>query len=499
MKRSYTYILLALLGLGSAGCNYNFPDPAIPATMTTGTADFSNYVAVGNSITAGFMNGTLYREGQQVAYPAILHRQVFLFNQRITPFVQAEVPSSTGINSDNPTLGRLTNISLCVQENFAPAPVPADVAPQVYFAPYAFKAANRNFSVPGATIGDAMAPGLGSPRTGLGNVTDFRSNPYYIRMASAPGTSTLIGDAVAANPTFFTLWLGSNDALSYATNGGVLTGNGGRLTPPSDFEAQYAAALLALRSRGANGAVATIPDITSIPHFTFIGSSAPRFNLTATQAAQLNFAYQAQGYTANQPLFNEGSNYFLIETHTGAVRQFNPATDFLVLGLSSKSDSLGQGPIVRCGQTVGQRRGMGVISSVETVNIGGTPVPKAYPIPNRFVLDAYEAGLVRQAIGQYNDAIRRVVGRLANNNVAIVDIDAVFRNGITNGIRNPAGKNTVYLDMGPSGAFSLDGIHPTGKGQAIIANEFIRAINAKFAGNIPLVDLSLFPGNQYPR
>ena len=49
----------------------------------------------------------------------------------------------------------------------------------------------------------------------------FATNPYYARFATAPGTSTVLGDALAVNPTFFTFWLGNNDILGYAAGGGA--------------------------------------------------------------------------------------------------------------------------------------------------------------------------------------------------------------------------------------------------------------------------------------
>src|SRR5690606_17421605 len=41
-----------------------------------GNADFSKYIAVGNSLTAGFADGGLYLSGQQVAYPNIITTQL---------------------------------------------------------------------------------------------------------------------------------------------------------------------------------------------------------------------------------------------------------------------------------------------------------------------------------------------------------------------------------------------------------------------------------------
>ena len=46
--------------------------------------------------------------------------------------------------------------------------------------------------------------------------------------------------------------------------------------------------------------------------------------------------------------------------------------------------------------------------------------------------------------------------------------------------------------------FSLDGITPTGRGSALIANEFIKAINEKYQTRIPQTDANSFPGILFP-
>ena len=56
------------------------------------------------------------------------------------------------------------------------------------------------------------------------------------------------------------------------------------------------------------------------------------------------------------------------------------------------------------------------------------------------------------------------------------------------------------------GIFSLDGIHPTNTGFALIANEFIKALNTSFAAGIPPLpvrqiqkdDPLVFPGVGHP-
>ncbi len=71
------FALLAFLGLFLASCSEddtivdNTPPPA-PVNYTSGTADFSNFVAVGNSITAGYSDGALFIDGQTNSFPNML-------------------------------------------------------------------------------------------------------------------------------------------------------------------------------------------------------------------------------------------------------------------------------------------------------------------------------------------------------------------------------------------------------------------------------------------
>jgi hypothetical protein len=44
------------------------------------------------------------------------------------------------------------------------------------------------------------------------------------------------------------------------------------------------------------------------------------------------------------------------------------------------------------------------------------------------------------------------------------------------------------------GFFSYDGVHPSSRGYAIVANEFLKVINQKWNANIPYVDVMSVPG-----
>ena len=48
------------------------------------------------------------------------------------------------------------------------------------------------------------------------------------------------------------------------------------------------------------------------------------------------------------------------------------------------------------------------------------------------------------------------------------------------------------------GTFSLDGVHLTGRGYALIANEFLRVINQKYKSTLPMVNVNSYQGVTFP-
>src|SRR5690606_14923066 len=86
----------------------------------------------------------------------------------------------------------------------------------------------NNMGIPGALSYHLLAPGYGN----AAGVLTGQSNPYFVRFASSPSTS-ILADALAQQPTFFSLWIGNNDVLGYATSGGVGIDQTGNMDPTS--------------------------------------------------------------------------------------------------------------------------------------------------------------------------------------------------------------------------------------------------------------------------
>jgi lysophospholipase L1-like esterase len=224
-------------------------------------ADFSKYVAFGDSLTAGYSSSALARTYQLNSYPALIYRQA---KGTATGFEQPLIsdPGISGLavcNGANPPApcGILRLVSLGVSPTIVPTAgrgVPLNLT---LGRPY------DNIAVPGATVHDLLTTRFG----GFHDVI-LRNNP-----ANPDTAATQLQEGLVLRPTFATLWIGNNDALAAATSGRVI--DGVTLTPLASFEADYRAIANAIAASGAKMAIANIPDVTSIPFVTTVSRFVP--------------------------------------------------------------------------------------------------------------------------------------------------------------------------------------------------------------------------------
>jgi len=215
------------------------PLAAIPAVaVETGKADFSRYVAIGDSLTAGFMSGGLGRTAQLNSYPILIARQA--------------TGDSNGAGFQQPLVSDPGLPAVLELKSLAPltiGPKAGSGQPQNLNLqrPY------NNLAVPGADVHDVVA-----------TVTDNGGLHDLILR----GLGTQLQQAIALNPTFATVWIGNNDVLGAALAGRVIEGV--TITPVANFEADFKTIVNALASRGVEMAIANIPEVTGIPYVTTI-------------------------------------------------------------------------------------------------------------------------------------------------------------------------------------------------------------------------------------
>lgn len=407
-------------------------------SASNGNADFSTYISLGNSLTAGYADGSLYRSAQLNSYPNILAKQFAKVGGG--EFVQPLLTYDYGIIPGKKALGYSTDCTGTTGLGTVD-----DIGQLDEIAPLGYTV--NNLGVPGAKSFHLLAPGYGNPAglpLGL-------ANPYYVRFAGAADAS-VIGDAMAHNATFFSLWIGNNDVLGYATSGGI----GDTITGQQSFAFYMDQLVSNLTLNGAKGVIANLPGITGAAFFNTI----PYNGLVLTEQAQvdgLNAAYSPLGIT-----FNLGQNPFIIADANapGGIRPM--AVGELVL-LTTPQDSL------KCA-------GWGSMT----------------PIADQYILTEAELNNINSAITGYNSTIQAIANQY---NLAFVDMNSYFSE-VESGVVYDGETFTVTYVTG--GVFSLDGIHLTQKGYALVANKFIEAINNTFNATIPVVSTTDYPGIPFP-
>ena len=427
------------------------PHVDVPAP-SAGSLNLSNYVALGNSMSAGYADNALYHGGQEVSYPNLIANQIKLVTGGNTfkqPFVDA---SSVGIGVNQNARYALKPAADCSGAiSLAPVPIANEGDFNILTTSVAANGPFNNMAVPGAKAITTIYPGYGDFTKGPGNF-----NPFFTRMTTNPAGASILTDAIAQNPTFFTMSVGNDDVYTYALAGGAYDA----ITPsagPAGYGFDASIDLIAggMLSNGAKGAIANIPDITSIPFFTTVPYNG--LVIDEQTALALSAAYAPLGIT-----FHAGANGFVIEDGMapGGMRQIQAGEMVL---LSVPQDSL------KCG-------GWGSMK----------------PIPNQFVLTSTEIANVNNAVSAYNTKLKAVADA---NGLAFVDVNAFMSTVKTGIMYNGVGVNAAFVS---GGAFSLDGVHLTPMGNALLANTFIKAINKKFGSSIPMVDATRYRGVAFP-
>ncbi|MBS1634626.1 MAG: hypothetical protein JST26_01805 [Bacteroidetes bacterium] len=418
-----------------------------------GSLDVSRYVSIGNSITSGYADGALYYDGQKVSYAALIAEQFKTigggdFKIPYVPQSSAGVALGGGFP---PAVTARFSLQYATDCLGATSLMPVALSPTENFSffgnnIYASQGPFNNMGVPGARSFHVAYKGFGN----FFNASTGNYNPFYQRMASNVTSSSILGDAEAQNPTFFSVFIGNNDVLGYALSGGASDS----ITSYNHFCASIDTIIEHLTKNGAKGVIGNIPDVTTIPHFTTI----PYNGLTLTQAQ----ADQLNATTSGIFGFHAGPNAFIIEDASAPVGARPMKADELLL-LELPLDS------VKCHY-------MGALT----------------PIPNRYVLTENEIAAIRSATNAFNGKIYLTAKA---KGLAFVDVNRFMQNAKAGIVYNGV---TVNAEFVKGGAFSLDGIHLNPLGNAMLANEFIKAINLEFGSTIPWVDVTKYRGTIFP-
>jgi len=470
-----TVAITLLLAFVLAGCSPD--DPSHPTTLRApqGEEVFGKYVALGNSLTAGYQDAGLVGftsfgmpTGQYYSYPRLIAGQLGLDNSIGNSEFSEPYIAWPGVGSSTPdspanAAGVMyfdTDTGGLNWENTPLVSVPSLLLAATVPTPY------HNLGVPGARLWEVLntsdsassygAP-YGSPNpffdfinraTFFGNteteavVSDLTGQPKTITYQ----TASMARQAIAKGPSLATVWIGNNDVLGGALGGNPVVGDnpllGENITTTGTFQAQYSEMMQLLaggmvQSTGWAPLIlaANIPSITSIPYF---------IDETTFLAAVGAPAWPA-GYAEDD-----------VELFT-----------------------------------------FPVLSWAATAN------PLTDAVPSNYTLTGDEVTTVAGAVGGYNQIIAGVAASVTASGYAqveVVDMNALMAeiSGGTSAYGPTAAVNFMLLlpqfegDIVAAAAatlFSLDGVHPNNKGYGVVANEFLTVLNDLLDTSVPLVNV----------
>jgi hypothetical protein len=508
--KKYNSFWMLTAALVLAACSYDdgIPAPEAPEIpVVAGNADFSRYVALGNSLTAGFSDNALFIEGQRNSFPKLMADQFALAGggEFRVPFMNDNVGGLLvgGIQIQGPRL---------FFNGAGPAVLPGtpttDIT-NILTGPF------NNMGIPGAKSFHLVAPGYGN----LAGVLTGQANPYFVRFASSPNT-TVIADAVAQNPTFFSLWIGNNDVLAFATSGGVGVNQAGNLNPatygsnditdPNVFANVYQGLVDGLTANGAKGAVANIPYVNAIPFFTTIPHNP--IPLDAATANQLNTALIGP-LRQVLTLLGEGDRLQLLQAgNNNPLLIFDEnLTNFapqLTAALTAAGIPAAQAAFL--GATYGQARharnanGFRDYIPLTTQSVIGATNPNlpapfntfgvTSPLLDQHVLTKAEVDMIVAATDSFNQSIQAIAQA---KDLIVIDVNSLLTQ-IASPTGLQAGSFTFKSDFVFGNTFSMDGVHLSARANAYIANIMIDAINLKHGSTLRKYDLSKFPVHYSP-
>ncbi|MDP3149221.1 MAG: SGNH/GDSL hydrolase family protein [Ignavibacteria bacterium] len=442
---------LSFIALVFVGCE----DRSDIAGPTSGTASYDRFVTIGNSITAGYQSGALYKSAQDFAYGKLIAKQVGASFEMPTysdpgtggrmELTAFNLATSTPTIVNNPNVGAPTNLT--------------------YAAPY------NNLGIPGALLYDVL--NAKDSLTCASALLGVPSKPNAMFNLVLRNIGTQFEQAKALNPTLVTLWIGNNDVLGFATSGGFSPTSP---TPAATFDFLYRALADSVKSLNAKVVVANLPDVTAIPFFNTVG---PKVALGTpwTAAGVTGIYYQKHAATAMDATAKVDSLGLL----TGKVDLTLVAGSFV----SFLKDTTGAAWTA-----------LAAYLKIPVSYVKPAFVDVSYPFgfhplnpfPDVLTLDADEITTAKTATASFNASIDSIA---RNRGFAIVNINTFFNqiraNDKTGTYYGGIKFTTGYIS---GGLFSLDGVHPSNHGHAIIANEFIKVINSKWGGNIPLVNVA---------
>ena len=387
-----------------------------------------NMVAMGGGMTAGVRNGGLYRAGQMTAYPNLVARQMGITDFQSPLFADNEANGTGYLQLVDDGIAYPSWKE--VKNNIAT--VKAGSPPEL---PKYMGGMVNNYALPesggliiaGRVVNTNSGDFLGN-RWSTGGVFASRILP-----ANVDDKSVCLRDQMFKQPINFFIIEDDVDMQLTAikNNAGALSFYGCGKSNVGPLMLEYTMDLMKEKANADKGVIFTWPIITDLAYFNWytIEDLKSKANTISISTTRNNESYTLDGST-NNFLFMPTAN-----------------VDALFRNLK-KGDDI-------------------------SITLADTDI-----------LDPQEFTCNTNSIRIYNTSIRQLA---KERGVALVDLEKIYAQIRANTYVSADG---FRVDGSPKGNFfSADGIYPKAIGQAVIANEVIKAINSTYKSSIPLINL----------
>lgn len=440
-----------------------------------GSSKEQKLVAIGDSSTMGIMDIGLKKDFQLHNYPYLIAGQLGIDDNFQQPLVREPgigvYPYKTPITLVNGTL-----VSDYWDKNPTTDEMVAEILPLLENVmldrPY------DNLAVNGARLYDI--------RNTTGSVNSVSEVNYFfdivLRNVVLPfypyfGNTTVLDQTVELDPDIILLWIGNNDVLGAVLAGGDQS----QITTHDDFKNEMQALLSDLTSQtSADIVMSNIPGYLPLGFaldtvFKDTGSAVEPVVFDMATLQPVNFGTEANPEYIPLLIGESDVNHILL---TGAI-------EYQESGMGIPTETQLEGPPYNKLPTE--------VAAIYTKMVSlGLPVNGSSvgdPLTGEYTLTSSEEQAVDDAIAGFNTIITQLSGQFG---LPLVDMYTLYDPESPGAFGGYSGEYVLHKQADT--VFSLDGVHPSNLGHAVIANAFIDTLNHGYGFNLVKIDPEIYRG-----
>ena len=471
------------------GCKYEFPTRSNKSEpIPKNRAVYDNFYVIGGSLTAGVMDGALYQSGQMKSYPNLVgYRLDSLVDQE--NYKIPKIESEKGYNIE---VSQSENIKGKFRLSFRNDTI--DYPAQVFTEGDRVKQFSGNIN----PISNLSIPHLRSYQ--IFDNDSLSDNQFFSRFGDQMSSHSILDYVLSQNPSLILLSLGTDDIMPYIVNGAS-----GRSNPPeNDIQPNDATPLPLFRNSIENAvnkilnnsdADIVVPTIIDPVNFFYFNTLSWHYEygvlgekIAQVQKYYTEFNFDVQDYNGTHS-GNDRRPKIIFDSRPGFSNRAKTFVDDL-LPHAETSDGI---VIPKYRQMEREDRMLYNAEKSQHASLvsGNKDFATANPAPDKMVLSKGEISIIKKLLDSYNEVIYSVAQH--SNRIHLLDLNSLIR-----GVQ--AGKETFRgvkynTGFGQNTIISADGYSLNKKGQALLANQFLKLLNSKYNSKFTPFDVNNFEGN----